>query len=131
MEPTKKTVLVVDDDLDYLTQMQMQLEADDFNVITAESQAEAEELLQDLRPDLAIVDLMMENMDGGFVLCYRIKKKDPSIPVIMVTAVSSETGLEFSNVSEDEKSWLKADALLTKPIRYEQLKREIENLLGE
>ncbi len=75
MEPTKKTVLVVDDDLDYLTQMQMQLEADNFKVITAESQAEAEQLLQDLRPDLAIVDLMMENMDGGFVLCYRIKKR--------------------------------------------------------
>ena len=40
-------------------------------------------------PDLAIVDLMMEYKDSGFALCYHIKKKDPSIPVILVTAVTS------------------------------------------
>jgi CheY-like chemotaxis protein len=84
-----------------------------------------------MRPDLAVVDLMMEDMDGGFVLCHRIKKLDPKIPVIMVTAVSSETGIEFDLASEKGKSWFKADALLTKPARFEQLKREIERLLKQ
>jgi len=129
MDYSGKTVLLVDDDHDYLMQMQMQLEAAKFKVVTAESQKEAEELLADLRPDLAIVDLMMENMDGGFVLCHRIKRLNKAIPVIMVTAVSSETGIEFDAVGPGERSWLKADALLTKPVRFEQLKREIERLL--
>jgi len=128
MEAKAKTVLLVDDDIDFLTQMQMQLEAAGFEVTTAASQAEAEELLEKMKPDLAIVDLMMENMDGGFVLCHRIKKLDENIPVIMATAVSSETGLEFDRATDDERSWLKADALLTKPVRFEQLMGEIERL---
>ncbi|HPO50566.1 MAG TPA: response regulator, partial [Spirochaetota bacterium] len=57
-----------------------QLEAAGFNVITAESEREAEKILENTRPDLAILDLMMENMDTGFTLSYHIKKKDPSIP---------------------------------------------------
>jgi CheY-like chemotaxis protein len=131
MEQTQKTVMLVDDDRDYLNLMQMQLEAAGYKVATAESEAEGEELLRSLRPDVAVVDLMMENMDGGFVLCHRIKKLDPKIPVIMVTAVSSETGIEFDAASDKNHTWFKADALLTKPARFEQLKREIERLLRE
>lgn len=126
---TKKTVLVVDDDVDLLTQVKLQLEAVGFTVITAESAHEAEKILASTRPDLAIVDLMMENMDAGFTLSYHIKKKDPAIPVIMVTAVTRETGLEFDISSSDERSWVKADAILDKPIRFEQLMREIERLV--
>ncbi len=126
---TKKTVLVVDDDVDLLTQVKLQLEAAGFAVVTAESAREADKILADLRPDLAIVDLMMENMDAGFTLSYHIKKKDASIPVIMVTAVTRETGLEFDISSQDERAWVKADAILDKPIRFEQLKREIERLV--
>ena len=78
-------------------------------------------MLAQTRPDLAIVDLMMEYKDSGFALCYHIKKKDPSIPVILVTAVTSETGLEFDAATEEERSWVKADAMLAKPLRFEQL----------
>ena len=77
--PTKKTILVVDDDLDYLNQMQLQLEAAGFEVLTAEGSRQAEELLQGRRPDLAVVDLMMEHHDSGFILSYHIKKIDASI----------------------------------------------------
>jgi CheY-like chemotaxis protein len=131
MNPTPKIVLLVDDDRDYLAQMQMQLEAASYQVYAAESENEAEELLKTIKPDVAVVDLMMENMDGGFVLCHRIKKMDPKIPVIMVTAVSAETGMEFDAASGADRAWLKADALLTKPARFEQLKREIERVLQE
>jgi two-component system, OmpR family, response regulator len=126
-----KMVLLVDDDIDYLTQMRMQLEAAGYQVVTAESEAEATEILKERLPDIAIVDLMMENMDGGFVLCHRIKRKNPQIPVIMVTAVASEAGLVFEASTGGEKSWLKADAVLTKPARFEQLKGEIDRLLAD
>jgi CheY-like chemotaxis protein len=124
-----KTVLVVDDDFDFVTQQKLQLEKAGFNVITAESQKRAEELLAQTRPDIAIVDLMMEYKDSGFALCYHIKKKDPSIPVILVTAVTNETGLEFDAATEEERSWVKADAMLAKPLRFEQLLWEIQQLL--
>lgn len=124
-----KTILLVDDDLDFLAQHRLLLENFGFKVVTAESQRQAEDLLKTTKPDLAMVDLMMEHVDGGFALCYHIKKMDPSIPVILVTAVSSETGLEFDAATKEERSWVKADVMLAKPVRFEQLKREIERLL--
>ncbi len=84
-----KTILVVDDDPDFLLQQQLQLEAAGFRVLVADGQAKAEELIAGNAPDLAILDLMMENFDAGFVLCHRIKKLHPGTPVILVTAVTS------------------------------------------
>ncbi|MCE5252251.1 response regulator [bacterium] len=126
---TQKKILIVDDDIDLLLQLRLQLEAAGFEVISAESKTEAEKILKDTRPDMAIVDLMMEHMDAGFTLSYHIKKIDPSIPVIMVTAVTRETGLEFDVSGGEDQVWLKADAILAKPIRFEQLQREISRLL--
>lgn len=126
-----KTVLVVDDDVDFLEQQRLLLQAAGYNVIAAEGQKAAEKALQQTRPDLAVVDLMMEHMDGGFALCYRIKKLDPAIPVILVTAVTSETGLGFDAATDEERSWVRADAMLAKPVRFEQLKKEIDRLLAK
>ena len=124
-----KTILVVDDDADFLTQHKIYLESLGYTVITAESQHQAEEILKTVRPDLAMVDLMMEHVDGGFTLCYHIKKIDAAIPVILVTGVSSETGIEFDSSTQEERSWVKADVMLAKPVRFDQLKRELERLM--
>lgn len=126
---SKMTVLVVDDDPEFVAQHQSMLEALGFQVFTAESQLQAEEMLKTLQPDLAIVDLVLEHMDGGFALCYHIKKRNPRTPVILVSAVSSETGIEIDATTDEERSWIKADLLLAKPMRFEQLQREIERLM--
>jgi len=125
----KRTVLIADDDIDLLEQLKIQLESMHFVVESAESQNEAERLLEKFRPDLAIYDLMMENQDSGFVLSYKTKKKYPDVPVILVTSVTSETGLKFDTATEEMRSWIKADAILDKDIRLEQLKGEIDRLL--
>jgi hypothetical protein len=49
----------------------------------------------------------------------------------LVTAVTSETGLEFDAATEEERSWVKADAMLAKPLRFEQLLAELRQLLKE
>jgi len=123
------TILVVDDDIDIREQMQFQLEAAGYKVVTAEGQMPAEKILETMTPDLAIVDLMMEHVDGGFALSYHIKKIDPTMPVLLVTGVTSETGFEFDAQTAEERSWIKADALLPKPIRYEQLIGKVRKLL--
>ena len=125
-----RTVLIVDDDFDFLEQLDMMLSSE-FEVIKAGSQKDAEALLKNQKPDLAVIDLMMENTDGGFALSYHIKKLYPSVPVIMVTSVVSETGIDFMGSSKDQKEWIKADAMLAKPIRFEQLKKEIDRLLDD
>ena len=124
-------IMVVDDDVDFLMQMSIQLEARGYAVTTVESATAARELLKKHRPDLIMVDLMMEDPDAGFSLCYHIKKTDPSLPVIMVTAVSSQTGLSFDAETSEERAWIKADCVLAKPVRFEQLEGEMHRLLKD
>ncbi|OGV49734.1 MAG: hypothetical protein A2X49_04930 [Lentisphaerae bacterium GWF2_52_8] len=126
---TQKNILVVDDDMDILEQVSLTLKADGYKVTTVQSQEAAEEAILTTVPDLAIVDLMMENTDSGFVLCHHIKKLYSKTPVIILTAVAGSTGLNFTATSGDAASWVKADALMDKPVRPEQLRAEVRRLL--
>lgn len=125
----KKTILIVDDDYDYRLQLKAQVESFGFKVITAEGRKEAEEVLATTKPDLGIYDLMMETQDAGFILAYKSKQKYPDVPVIIASAVTSETGMIFNIENEEDKNWIKADRYLEKGIRGDQLHREINKLL--
>lgn len=129
MKENKKTILIVDDDIDYLFQTRLNVEQFGFNVITAESQKEAEQIIDKVKPDLAILDLMMENEDSGFVLAFKMKNRYPGVPIIIATAVAKETGMSFGLVSEEDKKWIKADLYIEKGIRADELKKEIAKLL--
>jgi DNA-binding response OmpR family regulator len=125
----KKSILIVDDDYDYLFQMKSAIQAMGFEVITAETQKEAESIIEKTRPDLAILDLMMENQDSGFILCHRIKDRYPDVPIIIASAVTAETGMIFDVASRQEQDWIKAELFLDKGIRMDQLHKEINKLL--
>ena len=129
MNTTKKTILLVDDDQDYLYQMKTRVESFGFQTMLAESQKEAEALIESTKPDLAILDLMMENEDSGFILCYKMKKKYPGVPIIIATGVAAETGISFDINDEINRKWIRADRFLEKGIRSEKLKEEIYKLL--
>ncbi|HEY3382416.1 MAG TPA: response regulator [Vicinamibacterales bacterium] len=131
MSSTRATIniLLVDDDEDFLFQHRIQLENAGFEVTTAATRSQAEEAIRHFTPDLAILDLMMERHDDGFVLSHHLKRAFPGLPIIMVTAVTSETGLSFNPASAAERAWVGADAVLAKPIRFEQLRREMDRLL--
>lgn len=129
MSGERKKILVVDDDPDILEQVAHILRSDGYEVVTAPGQAEAEALLADMRPDLALLDLMMEHMDSGFVLCHLVKRLYPGTPVILLTAVTADTGLEFEASSASARAWVKAETFLDKPVRAEQLRAEVKRLL--
>jgi CheY-like chemotaxis protein len=129
MKPGNYTILLVDDDQDYLVQLQAKIQNFGFKTIIADGQKEAEALIEKTKPDLAILDLMMENEDSGFILCYKMKKKYPDVPIIIATGVAAETGISFDINDENNRKWIKADRFLDKGIRSERLKEEIENLL--
>ncbi|MEI7980836.1 MAG: response regulator [Bacteroidota bacterium] len=129
IKPGNFTILIVDDDQDYLFQMQLKVQKFGYKTITADGQKEAEELMEKVKPDLAILDLMMENEDSGFILCYKMKKKYPDVPIIIATGVATETGITFDIHDENNRKWIKADCFLEKGIRSEKLKSEIEKLL--
>jgi CheY-like chemotaxis protein len=124
-----KKVLVVDDDIDILEQLKLILGKAGFSVDACESRGEAEEYIAGKKPDISIVDLMMETSDAGFVFCHHLKKKYPGTPLIVLTSASAETGIDFDTVTKEERSWIKADVLLHKPARAEQILREVDRLL--
>lgn len=130
MSQTGATILVVDDDPDFLAQARLHLEQDGYAVRTAESEAAAEDVLRQARPDLVVLDLMMDHADSGFRLAHRIKQADAATPVILITSVTRETGLDFSTPGNGSRGWMKVDLVLDKPIRPEQLRRETQRLLS-
>lgn len=128
-DKTKIKILVVEDDPDMREQMKVYLESENFEVVSAATQKEAEPLIRPGAFSAAVLDLMMENPDSGFVLSHKIKKMDARIPVVIVTSVTKETGFYFDK-AHDPKAWIKADAIIHKELRFEQLKAELKRLLG-
>jgi DNA-binding response OmpR family regulator len=83
------TVLVVDDDYDVATFIEMNLRIEGFEVLVAHDGAEALEMISSTLPDLALVDVMMPKIDGiEVVRRLRSTAATASLPVIMLTAKS-------------------------------------------
>lgn len=122
-------VMMVDDDADFLEIQRGILESRGHKVVTCDIASKAIEMAIAEQPDIIVVDLMMEEEDSGFSLCFQIKKgaAGRNFPIIMVTGVASETGIPFEKGSQND--WIKADAFLNKPIRPEELISTVENLL--
>ena len=80
-----ETILIVDDEKNYLLVLSAVLEEEGYEVLTAVSGAEALEVLASSEPDLVLTDMKMPGMDG-IELLERIKARDPDLPVIMMTA---------------------------------------------
>jgi DNA-binding response OmpR family regulator len=124
-----KTILLADDDPDQVFRVSHHLKKWGYEVVGVHSREEAERYLEDHCPDLAILDLMMEEEDSGFILSYRIKKCRPEVPVIIATAVTAERGISFDLTSPGSNRWIQADHYLEKGFRMEHLKSVIENLI--
>ena len=126
-----KKILFVDDDIDLLEQDKILLESKGYKVITAETGEEGWKLFQKEKPDAAVIDLIMEQMDSGFVLCHRIKKTElgKRIPVYILTSATYDTGFKFSASTNEEKEWIKCDGILNKPIVLEDLVDRLENFV--
>ncbi len=123
-------ILLVEDDPDYRLKVKQSLQNAGFVVTETEGEQAAYEAARRKTFDIAIVDLMMENTDSGFTLCYHFKQDYPKMPIVLLSSSTSEMDIEFSMESTWERNWIKADTLLNKPIRFEQLLYAVQRLLG-
>jgi DNA-binding response OmpR family regulator len=128
MIPADKKILLVDDDLDLLEQNKILLESKGFKVVTAEGSKKGWEIFKQELPDAAILDLIMEEHDSGFILSYKIKKDEhgKNIPVFILTSATYITGFKFGASTEEEKEWIKCDGILNKPIMIDDLVNKLE-----
>jgi len=124
-------ILLVDDDPDFRQRAKQSLQDAGYSVTEAEGENQAYEIARNKQFDIAIVDLILENSDSGFSLSYHFKKENPKMPIVMLSSSVSDFGIEFSLESVSERSWIKADAMLNKPIRTEQLLQAVRRLLPQ
>jgi CheY-like chemotaxis protein len=125
---TKRTrIFIVDDDVDFLEMHSTVLKNRGYEVTTAQSAKECLEKLESVRPDLAVLDVMMEKFDAGFEVTKKIKKRYPRLPVILLTSIGPQTGLEFSS-NADVLEVTGADILLDKPVSPDEFVEAIKRL---
>ena len=123
-------ILIVDDDPDVTHAMKTIFEVKQYQVRTAVNSKEAAKLLEQERPDLIVLDVMMDTMREGFIFDRQLKK-DPNykdIPVLMLTAVKEKTGLDFKSEAGDP-DWLPVEDFLDKPVKPDVLLKTVERLL--
>ena len=93
------------------------------------NEEEALEVLRETSPDVVVLDVMMEHFDSGFNVSKVIKESHPDLPVILMTAISEETGLDFRPKNEEERELMHADAFLDKGASPEDLLGKIQELV--
>jgi DNA-binding response OmpR family regulator len=125
----KKRILLVDDDPDLISAFEAILYNKGYEVITAINKNEGIDKLRKNDPDLAILDVMMDEEHDGFDMAREIKKSYPEMPIIMLTGISDITGVNFRAAMADP-SWLPADEYLDKPVQPQELVDTIEELLN-
>lgn len=123
-----KNALLVDNDPVFVSAMKTHLQDLGFRVETASALAEALAIVEKRHFDLVVTEILLEYQDSGFILCYEIRKKTPETKIIIVSGISFRTGIHFDLSSADAKTWIKADSILDKEIRFEQFDHELLRL---
>ncbi len=128
MEKAKKKILLVDDDIDLIEQNKTLLESKGYEVVTAENVPDAWETFKREKPDAAVLDLIMEEHDAGFILSHRIKRDayGKTIPVFLLTSATYVTGMKFGVSTSEEQEWIHCDAWFNKPINIDELSNKLE-----
>jgi two-component system sensor histidine kinase/response regulator len=125
-------ILIVDDDQDIRESLQVILENQKYTVFTASDKSEGMEQVKDKKPDLIILDVIMDTWEDGFEMA-RILKKEPdfqNIPILMFTGVKGKTGIDFKATAGDPE-WCPVDSFLDKPVEPDVLIKEVEKLLSK
>lgn len=117
-------IVIIDDDPDILEASSLVLENNGHKTITASTPESGYRLVKEKKPDLIILDVMMEEPDDGFFLAQKLRKEGIKIPILMYTSVSKAIGLEFGS-----SELVPVDDFVEKPISPSELVRKVEDLL--
>jgi CheY-like chemotaxis protein len=123
-----RTVLLVDDDADFVAAAQMVLEAAGCHVITAGSGREALERLREERPALVLLDLIMETPLAGLVVAraIRAERRLQGLPILAISAIYSTEWAGKLPPAEE----LPFDDFVHKPIEPGQLLEKVRRFIG-
>jgi CheY-like chemotaxis protein len=124
-------IMIVDDDADYINVVKTILESEQYTVVTAGDKTEGMEKIRIEKPDLTILDVMMNAWQDGFEMSRQLKKNPQfkNMPIMILTAVVSRTGIDFKSTAGDP-IWIPVDVFLDKPVEPDVLLSEVKILLS-
>ncbi len=126
----KKKILIVDDDTDYIKAIRFILDEAGFECCEAHSAADGIDSVHGEKPDLIILDGMMEDISAGFRFTKELKEhgQKSEIPILMISSIQELTGLNFMDRAGSEL--LPVDAFLPKPVESDELLDKIGQLIS-
>jgi CheY-like chemotaxis protein len=122
-------ILIIDDDNDFIRATQFVLEKHNHHVISANSGSAGYACAKSERPDLIVLDVMMDTVLDGISTSQRLHD-DPElqqIPIIMVTSIANTDYAELFPTDE----YIHINAFMSKPIKPEDLIRQVNRYLAK
>ena len=123
-------IAIIDDNTDYLFTMKTFLSRNGYEVVTAPDGKKGMDIIREEKPDLVMLDVMMETTFSGFEVCRQIRN-DAALkrtPIIGITGMADEIGVKLNK--DDDSEYFSPDAIFDKPVDKEALLKTIQDLLS-
>jgi CheY-like chemotaxis protein len=122
-------IIVIDDNTDFLFTMETFLQRNGFEVHTADDGQKGIDLIRKDRPDLILLDIMMETLFSGFEVCKAVRSDAglKHMPIIGISAIGEELDINYSQWPDYE--YFRPDAFLDKPIDKQRLLQLIPDVI--
>jgi CheY-like chemotaxis protein len=115
-------ILLVDDDKDFVEINKTLLEKDKHTVVFAHNPKDGLALLKKEKPDLLVLDVMMEEPDDGFAMAQQIRQDGNKITIIMLTSINKVMNLKFGK----DKDMVPVNEFFEKPIPADKLREAVK-----
>jgi DNA-binding response OmpR family regulator len=119
-------ILIVDDDPDMVEAGRIVLERAGYSVESASNVADGLTKLAETKPDLLILDVMMEESDDGLRFARQVRRSGNLLPILMLTSVNRAMGLQ---IGKDDET-VPVDEFMEKPVDPATLVEKVAWLLA-
>lgn len=119
-------ILIVDDDPDVVEATTLFLKKEGHEVHSAFNKADGHKAIADIKPDLLILDVIMEQPDDGIAMAQELRRSGFKQPILMFTSISKVIGFDFGKDSD----LVPVDEFVEKPIKPAALLEKVNKLLG-
>lgn len=117
---TKHRILIADDDYDIMASMLTALRSRGHDVITAGTGEEALAKFYEFKPEIVILDLMMEKFDSGVTVCKKIRETDSEVKIYLISAAGD------GNIDIAETMEMGFNGAMSKPVPPNELLKIVD-----
>ena len=118
-------IAIIDDDPDIIDASTLVLKSKGYGTVTATNPKDGYDIVIQNKPDLIILDVMMDEPDDGFFLAQKFRRENINTPILMYSSVSKTVGMDYA-----PGELVPVDDFVEKPISPEELIQKVGKLLS-